>query len=134
MQHTGFLRFDLLLLAVKKLGKRASSQQKDDDFIEIMNNIDRIRHANVVGLMGYCKDKVKDFLYMNIAYALLTDDEFKRNFHRIPASNRHLELQEPWCKYLHEVCEPPVVHMSFKSTNHDLSVRVSDCRSAPLIS
>jgi serine/threonine protein kinase len=41
-------------------------------------------------------------------------------------------------RYLHEVCEPPVVHRNFKSGNvlldDDLSVRLSDCGLAPLIS
>lgn len=42
------------LLAVKKLDKRVCSQQKDGEFLDLVNNIDRIRHANVVELMGYC--------------------------------------------------------------------------------
>ena len=27
-----------------------------DEFIELINNIDRIRHANVVELVGYCSE------------------------------------------------------------------------------
>lgn len=41
-------------------------------------------------------------------------------------------------RYLHEVCQPPIVHRNFKSANllldDDLSMRVSDCGLAPLIS
>lgn len=41
-------------------------------------------------------------------------------------------------RYLHEVCEPPIIHRNFKSANvlldDDLSVLVSDCGLAPLIS
>lgn len=41
-------------------------------------------------------------------------------------------------RYLQEFCEPPVVHRNFKSANllldDDLSLRVSDCGLAPLIS
>jgi serine/threonine protein kinase len=40
-------------------------------------------------------------------------------------------------RYLHEQCQPPVIHRNFKSANilldEDLSVRVSDCGLAPLI-
>ena len=40
-------------------------------------------------------------------------------------------------RYLHEACQPPVVHRNFKSANvlldDDLDVRVSDCGLAPLI-
>lgn len=41
-------------------------------------------------------------------------------------------------RHLHEVCQPPIMHRNFKSANvlldDDLSVRVSDCGLAPLIS
>lgn len=40
-------------------------------------------------------------------------------------------------RYLHEQCQPPVVHRNFKSANilldDDVSVRLSDCGLAPLI-
>lgn len=40
-------------------------------------------------------------------------------------------------RYLHEVCEPPIIHRNFKSANvlldDELSVLVSDCGLAPLI-
>lgn len=42
------------------------------------------------------------------------------------------------CRYLHEVCEPPIIHRNFKSVNllldDELAVHVSDCGLAPLIS
>lgn len=41
-------------------------------------------------------------------------------------------------RYLHEICQPPIVHRNFKSANilldDDLAVSVSDCGLAPLIS
>lgn len=40
-------------------------------------------------------------------------------------------------RYLHEVCEPPIIHRNFKSANvlldDELAVLVSDCGLAPLI-
>lgn len=40
-------------------------------------------------------------------------------------------------RYMHEACQPPVIHRNFKSANvlldDDLDVRVSDCGLAPLI-
>ena len=42
-----------------------------------------------------------------------------------------------WLRYLHEVCQPPMVHHNFKSANllldEKLEVHVSDCGLAPLI-
>ena len=66
-----------------KLGKRASAHQKDDEFIELINNIDRIRHANVVELVGYCSEHGQRLLIYeycsngSLFDALHSDDDFK---------------------------------------------------------
>ncbi|KAK9284261.1 hypothetical protein L1049_023431 [Liquidambar formosana] len=73
------------LLAVKKLEKKTSSQQKDEDFIELVNIIDRIRHANVVELMGYCAEHGERLLIYEycskgtLQDALHSDDELKQS-------------------------------------------------------
>ncbi|XP_044465011.1 protein STRUBBELIG-RECEPTOR FAMILY 3-like isoform X2 [Mangifera indica] len=131
------------LLAVKKLDKRASSQQKDDEFLELVNNIYRIRHANVVELKGYCAEHGQRLLIYEycsngtLQDLLHSDDEAKRNLSwnsRIRMALGAARVLE----YLHEVCQPPIIHRNFKSLNvlldDDLSVRVSDCGLAPLIS
>lgn len=75
----------LQLLAVKKLDKRASSQQKDDEFLELVNNIDRIRHANIVELKGYCTEHGQRLLIYEycsngtLQDMLHSDDELKNN-------------------------------------------------------
>lgn len=70
------------ILAVKKLDKKVSDQE-DAEFIELVNNIDRIRHANIVELIGYCLEHGQRLLiyeYCNngsMYEALHSDDEFK---------------------------------------------------------
>ncbi|GKV03882.1 hypothetical protein SLEP1_g16121 [Rubroshorea leprosula] len=131
------------VLAVKKLDKRALSQQNDVDFIELVNNIDRIRHAHVVELVGYCAEHGQRLLIYeycsngSLQDALHSDDDFKKKLswntriHMALGAARALE-------YLHEVCHPPVVHRNFKAANvlldEELNVHVSDCGLAPLIS
>ncbi|KAL2483255.1 Protein STRUBBELIG-RECEPTOR FAMILY 3 [Forsythia ovata] len=72
------------LLAVKKLDKRVSNQQKDDQFLELVNSLDKIRHANVVELMGYCVEHGQRLLIYEycsngtLQDALHSDDEFKK--------------------------------------------------------
>lgn len=131
------------LLAVKKLEKRVISQQKEEDFIDLVNNLDRIRHANVVELMGYCSEHGQRLLIYEycssgtLQDALHSDDDDKK---KLPWSARiRMALGAARAlEYLHELCEPPVIHRNFKSANvlldEDLSVRVSDCGLAPLIS
>nr|XP_016438943.1 PREDICTED: protein STRUBBELIG-RECEPTOR FAMILY 3-like [Nicotiana tabacum] len=131
------------LLAVKKLDRRVSNQQKDDEFLDLVNLIDGIRHANVVELMGYCAEHGQRLLVYEycgsgtLQDALHSDDEFKKllswdtRIRMALGAARALE-------YLHEVCEPPIIHRNFKSVNllldDELAVHVSDCGLASLIS
>ncbi|KAF2283198.1 hypothetical protein GH714_043528 [Hevea brasiliensis] len=132
-----------LLLAVKKLDKKASSQQNDDEFIELVNNVDRIRNANVVELMGFCAEHGQRLLIYEycsngtLQDALHSDDESKKQLSWNARVRMALGAARA-LEYLHEICQPPVVHRNFKSANilldDDLAVRVSDCGLAPLIS
>ncbi|KAK9225729.1 hypothetical protein WN943_010773 [Citrus x changshan-huyou] len=133
----------LQLLAVKKLDKRASSQQKDDEFLELVNNIDRIRHANIVELKGYCAEHGQRLLIYEycsngtLQDMLHSDDELKNNLSWNTRIRMALGAARA-LEYLHEICQPPIVHRNFKSANilldDDLAVSVSDCGLAPLIS
>lgn len=64
---------------------RASSQQNDDEFLELVNNIDKIRHANVVEFIGYCAEHGQRLLIYEycsngtLQDVLHSDDEFKIN-------------------------------------------------------
>ncbi|KAL3323170.1 hypothetical protein AABB24_040335 [Solanum stoloniferum] len=131
------------LLAVKKLDKRVCDQQKDDEFLDLVNNIDRIRHANVVELMGYCAEHGQRLLVFEyccngtLQDALHCDDGFKRQLSWNTRMKMALGAARA-LEYLHEVCEPPIIHRNFKSANllldEELAVHVSDCGLAPLIS
>lgn len=71
---------------MKKLDKKVINQQKEEDFIELVNNIDKIRHANVVELMGYCSEHGQRLLIYEycssgtLQDALHSDDDYKRKF------------------------------------------------------
>ena len=68
---------------MKKLDKRASDHQKDEEFLELVKSIDRIRHANIVELIGYCAEHGQRLLIYeycsngSLQDALHLDDEFK---------------------------------------------------------
>ncbi|XP_071701256.1 protein STRUBBELIG-RECEPTOR FAMILY 3-like isoform X2 [Rutidosis leptorrhynchoides] len=131
------------LLAIKKLDKKVISQQKEEEFIELVNNLDKIRHANVVELMGYCSEHGQRLLIYEycsggtLQDALHSDDDYKKKLTWKARIRMALGVARA-LEYLHEFCEPPIIHRNFKSVNvlldEDLSVRVSDCGLAPLIS
>ncbi|KAJ0434518.1 putative non-specific protein-tyrosine kinase RLK-Pelle-LRR-V family [Helianthus annuus] len=131
------------LLAVKKLEKKVINQQTEEDFIELVSNLDKIRHANVVELMGYCSEHGQRLLIYEYCSsgtlhdALHSDDGYKKKFSWNARIRMALGAARA-LEYLHDFSEPPVIHRNFKSANvlldEDLSVRVSDCGLAPLIS
>lgn len=131
------------LLAVKKLDTATSRHQNDRDFIHLVSNIAKLQHANIIQLVGYCAEHRQWMLVYEycengtLHEALHLDDEINK---RLSWSTRiHLALQAARAlEYLHEVCQPPIVHQNFKSANilldNELSVYVSDSGLAPLLS
>ncbi|GFP98269.1 protein strubbelig-receptor family 1 [Phtheirospermum japonicum] len=131
------------VLAVKKLDKLASGHLTDGEFLEMVSRISKLRHANIVELVGYCLEHGQRLLVYNycrngtLDEALNFDDAINRKLSW--SARMRLALQAAKAlEYLHEVCKPAVVHHNLKSCNvlleDDLSVRVSDCGLAPLLS
>ncbi|XP_073061438.1 protein STRUBBELIG-RECEPTOR FAMILY 3-like isoform X2 [Primulina eburnea] len=131
------------VLAVKKLEQSASGHLSDNEFLELVTSISKLQHPNIVKLVGYCLEHgqrlfVHDYCrHGTLNEALHLDDEMKRKLSWNTRMLLAIEAAKA-LEYLHEVCQPPVVHRNFKSTNvlltDDLSVRVSDCGLAPLLS
>ncbi|MFS7996492.1 putative protein kinase RLK-Pelle-LRR-V family [Helianthus anomalus] len=129
------------LLALKKLEKKVISQQTKEDFIEIVRNLYKIRHANVVEHMVSCSEHGQRILIYEycsngtLQDALHSDDGYKKKFSRNACIRMTLgtaRALEYGFRYLHHFSEPPIIHRKFKSANvlldEDLSVRVSDLR------
>ncbi|KAK6917491.1 Leucine-rich repeat-containing N-terminal, plant-type [Dillenia turbinata] len=130
------------LLVVKKLGMSASRLQSDEEFLELVAGISKLKHANIVKITGHCCEHGQRLLvyeyYRNgtLYDALHFDDEIHSKLswdvriHMAIGAARVLE-------YLHEVCQQPIVHKNFKSANilldDKLGVFVSECGLAPLI-
>ncbi|KAJ9136214.1 hypothetical protein P3X46_033313 [Hevea brasiliensis] len=129
------------LLAVKKLNSMATRQQTDEEFLDLVSTIAKIRHANIVELVGYCNEHgqrllVYEYCEMGTLHdALHMDDEI----HKKLSWNARIRLALGAARalqYLHEVCQPPIVHRNFKSGNILIDEKfvacVSDCGLAPL--
>ncbi|XP_038709996.1 protein STRUBBELIG-RECEPTOR FAMILY 3-like isoform X2 [Tripterygium wilfordii] len=130
------------LAAVKKLTTTASRLQNDDEFLDLVFKISELIHANVVKVIGYCNDHRQRLLvyeYFNngtLYDALHVDDEL----HAKLSWNVRIRVAlgaASALHYLHEVCQPSVVHQNFKSANilldDKLAVGVSDCGLASLL-
>ncbi|XP_065879967.1 protein STRUBBELIG-RECEPTOR FAMILY 3-like [Euphorbia lathyris] len=131
------------LLAVKKLNNMATRQQTDEEFIDLVSSISKIRHANIVELVGYSNEHgqrllVHEFCVMGTLHdALHVDTEI----HSKLSWNARIRIALGAARalqYLHEVCQPPIVHQNFRSGNilldDKLNACVSDCGLAHLSS
>ncbi|CAM8992994.1 unnamed protein product [Rhodiola kirilowii] len=122
-------------LAVKKLNN-AATIQSDDEFLELVSIVSKLKHPNVVELVGYCAEYNQYLLVFQyhkngtLYDALHLDDEIHSklswNLRMMIALGAAKALE-----YLHETCQPPIIHRNFKSANllldDKLSVSVSDC-------
>ncbi|PWA66712.1 leucine-rich repeat protein kinase family protein [Artemisia annua] len=129
-------------LAIKKLDDATSQKWNEERFIELVSNVSKLRNENIVALEGYCLEHGQRlFVYEycengTLHEALHLNDEMHE---KLSWNSRvHVALQiAKALEYLHEVCQPPVVHHNLKSTNilfdNELNARVSDCGLAPLL-
>ncbi|KAL9355545.1 hypothetical protein Peur_053515 [Populus x canadensis] len=129
------------LLAVKKLNGAASKQQTDEEFLQLVSSISNIQHDNILEFVGYCNEHGQRLLVYKYCEngtlydALHADEEIHRNLTWSARIRLALGAARA-LQYLHEVCQPPIVHWNFKSSNilldDKLVARVSDCGLSPL--
>ncbi|KAI8014055.1 Protein STRUBBELIG-RECEPTOR FAMILY 3 [Camellia lanceoleosa] len=50
------------LLAVKKLDTTTCRNQSNEDFLELVFSVSKLKHANVVELVGYCAEHGQQLL------------------------------------------------------------------------
>ncbi|CAL9179398.1 unnamed protein product [Musa hybrid cultivar] len=123
------------LFAVLKLDNK-NSNLPVDEFLKLIKSISEIRHPNIVELVGYCMDFGQQLLIYNYfsntsLYDILHNDcDLKR---KLPW-NARIQIALEAAKalgYLHEGCQPPIVHQRFEPRNilinDDLAVQVSEC-------
>lgn len=129
------------IMAVKKIDNAALSLQEEDNFVEAVSNMSRLRHPNIVPLAGYCAEHGQRLLvYDYIANGSLQDLlHFADDRSKTLTWNARVRVALGTARaleYLHEVCLPSVVHRNLKSANilldEELNPHLSDCGLAAL--
>ncbi|KAH9798002.1 protein STRUBBELIG-RECEPTOR FAMILY 8 [Citrus sinensis] len=129
------------IMAVKKIDNAALSLQEEDNFLEAVSNMSRLRHPNIVTLAGYCAEHGQRLL----VYEYVGNGNLHDMLHFADDSSKNLNWNARVrvalgtaraLEYLHEVCLPSVVHRNFKSANilldDELNPHLSDCGLAAL--
>ncbi|XP_030533336.1 protein STRUBBELIG-RECEPTOR FAMILY 8 isoform X3 [Rhodamnia argentea] len=129
------------IMAVKKIDNAALSLQEEDNFLEAVSNMSRLRHPNIVTMVGYCAEHgqrllVYEYVGSGNLHDLLHFAEDRSKTLNWNARVRVALGTARALEYLHEVCLPSVVHRNFKSANilldEELNPHLSDCGLAAL--
>lgn len=128
------------IMAVKKIDNAVLSLQEEDNFLEAVSIMSRLRHPDIVSLVGYCAEHGQRLLvYDYVGNWNLHDMLHFANDHKTLTWNARIRIALGTARaleYLHEVCLPSVVHRNIKSANilldEELNPHLSDCGLAGL--
>ncbi|MCL7049716.1 hypothetical protein MKW94_008074, partial [Papaver nudicaule] len=116
---------DNLIAAVKRLNcERQDAETEFETEFQLHNEVDllsKIRHSNIITLLGYCIFGDTRF----IVYELMHNGSLETQLHgpsHGSALSWHLRMKialdtARGLEYLHENCNPPVIHRDLKSSN-----------------
>ncbi|KAJ4710346.1 Receptor kinase [Melia azedarach] len=130
-------------VAIKKLIRL--SCQGDREFMAEMETLGKIKHRNLVPLLGYCKvGEERLLVYEFMQYGSLEEvlhGRAKTRDQRILTWEERKKIARGAAKglcFLHHNCIPHIIHRDMKSSNvlldHEMEARVSDFGMARLIS
>ncbi|WCJ33690.1 BRI1-like 2 [Euphorbia peplus] len=129
-------------VAIKKLIRL--SCQGDREFMAEMETLGKIKHRNLVPLLGYCKiGEERLLVYEFMEYGSLEEMLHGRRTkdRRVLSWDERKKIARGAAKglcFLHHNCIPHIIHRDMKSSNvlldHDMEARVSDFGMARLIS
>lgn len=130
-------------VAIKKLIRL--SCQGDREFMAEMETLGKIKHKNLVPLLGYCKiGEERLLVYEYMEYGSLEEmlhSTSKGKEKRVLTWEERKKIGRGAAKglcFLHHNCIPHIIHRDMKSSNvlldHELEARVSDFGMARLIS
>uniref|UniRef100_M4ESH8 Katanin p80 WD40 repeat-containing subunit B1 homolog n=1 Tax=Brassica campestris TaxID=3711 RepID=M4ESH8_BRACM len=122
-------------LAVRKLSNTIHNTQSDGDFLNLVSNVLKLKRGNILEFLGYCNEYGQRLLVYeycpngSLQDALHLDRKLNKKLTWNVRMNIALGAAKA-LQFLHEVCQPPVVHQNFKSSkvllDGKLSVRVAD--------
>ncbi|TKY64715.1 STRUBBELIG-RECEPTOR FAMILY 5 [Spatholobus suberectus] len=122
------------VFAVKKINPLLFHGGPPEEFSQIVSNISKLHHPNIVELVGYCSEQEHMLIYDYFRNGSLHDFlHLSDDFSKPLTWNTRVRIALGTARaveYLHEICSPPLLHKNIKSSNilldTDLNPRLSD--------
>ncbi|KAK4798845.1 hypothetical protein SAY86_031171 [Trapa natans] len=127
------------ILAVKVIKMVSLSFEEEEQVLGVILTVSKLRHPNVVTLLGYCIEHGQHILVYEYVRNLSLEDALHSGIYRPLPWNIRLKIAlgvAQALEYMHLEASPPVAHNNIKAGNilldGELSPRVCDCGLAVL--
>ncbi|KAF3442623.1 hypothetical protein FNV43_RR16539 [Rhamnella rubrinervis] len=121
------------IFAVKNINMVSMSFNEEEQFLEVVWNASRLRHPNVVSLIGYCVEHGQHLLVYEYVRNLSLDDALHSKEYKPLSWGVRLQIAlgvAQALEYLHSAFMPPLAHSNLKAANilldEDLTPRICD--------
>ncbi|XP_057982485.1 protein STRUBBELIG-RECEPTOR FAMILY 2 [Malania oleifera] len=122
------------ILAVKNINTVALSLHEEERFLDVIWSAARLRHPNVVTLIGYCMEHGQHLLVYEYVRNFSLDDALHGEGYRHLPWGLRLRMAIGIARaldYLHSAFSPPIAHSNLTAANilldEQLMPRISDC-------
>ncbi|KAA8517003.1 hypothetical protein F0562_017179 [Nyssa sinensis] len=127
------------IVAVKIINTVVLSLNEEEHFLDVIRHTARLRHPNIVTLIGYCVEHGQHLLVYEYVRNLSLDDALHNEAYMHLSWGLRLQIAlgiGRALNYLHSTCLPSVAHCNLKAANilldEELMPRVCDCGLAVL--
>ncbi|PIN13212.1 Serine/threonine protein kinase [Handroanthus impetiginosus] len=124
---------DGTILAVKNIKTVPLSIIEEQQFFDVIRNASRLRHPNIVTLLGYCMEHCQHLVMYEFIKNLSLDEALHSATYKPLPWGRRLHIALGIARaldYIHSSCVPPIAHSNLKAANilldEELMPRVCD--------
>ncbi|GAV63935.1 Pkinase_Tyr domain-containing protein/LRR_6 domain-containing protein/LRR_8 domain-containing protein [Cephalotus follicularis] len=122
------------MLAVKNINMVSLSFHEEEQFLDVISTASKLRHPNIVPLLGYCVEHGQHLLVYEYIRNLSLCDVLHSETYKPLSWDIRLRIALGIARgldYMHSKVSPPVIHGNIKATNilldDELMPRICDC-------
>ncbi|KAF4374504.1 hypothetical protein F8388_016055 [Cannabis sativa] len=122
------------VMAVKNINMVTLTFKEEEQFLDVVWTVSRLKHPNIVPLIGYCAEHGQHLLIYNYIRSVPLDEALHYSGYKSLSWGLRLQIAIGVAQaldYLHSTVSPPLAHSNLKSANilldEELMPHVCDC-------